>query len=185
MCTGERGYINFYVRVRPGSPARALALIQNAWHDAAPAVPLKYSFLDEDINAFYQSERTWTSIVASAGAMSICLSCLGLLGLASLAAVNRRKEVGIRKVLGASVRELVVLLSGEFLRLVVIAFVIAAPVTWYLMHQWLQGYATRIELHFAVLLVGGLVAVVTAILAVGWQALSAAGANPVSSLRSE
>ena len=185
ICTGERGYVNFYVRVRPGNPAKALALIQNAWREAAPAVPLKYSFLDEDINAFYQSEQTWTSIVASAGAMSIFLSCLGLLGLASLAAVNRRKEVGIRKVLGASMRELVVLLSAEFVRLVAIAFAVAAPLTWYIMHQWLQGYANRIELHFAVLLVAGGAAVTTAILAVGLQAISAAGANPVSSLRTE
>jgi putative ABC transport system permease protein len=185
ICTGDRGYINFYVRVQPGNPAKALALIQNAWREAAPAVPLKYSFLDEDISAFYQGEQTWASIVASAGAMSIFLSCLGLLGLASLAAVNRRKEVGIRKVLGASVRELVVLLSGEFVRLVAIAFLVAAPVTWYIMHQWLQGYAARIDLHFSVLLVGGIVAVITAILAVGFQAIRAASANPVSSLRFE
>jgi putative ABC transport system permease protein len=185
MCTGERGYINFYVRVSPGNPSRALALIQNAWHDAAPAVPLKYSFLDADLNAFYQGEQTWASIVASAGAMSIFLSCLGLLGLASLAAVNRRKEVGIRKVLGASVRELVMLLSGEFVRLVAIAFLIAAPLTWLIMQHWLDGYAARIELHFSVLLAAGMAAVVTAILAVGLQALRAASANPVSSLRSE
>jgi putative ABC transport system permease protein len=185
MCTGERGYVNFYVRLRPGNPSRALGLIQNAWHDAAPGVPLKYSFLDADINAFYQGEQTWASIVASAGAMSIFLSCLGLLGLASLAAVNRRKEVGIRKVLGASVRELVVLLSGEFVRLVAIAFLIAAPLTWLIMRHWLEGYAVRIELHFSVLLAAGIAAVVTAILAVGLQAIRAANANPVSSLRSE
>ncbi len=185
ICTGQRGYVNFYVRVRPGDPAKALALIQNAWRRAAPAIPFKYSFLDDDINAFYESEETWTSIVASAGGMSIFLSCLGLLGLASLAAVNRRKEIGIRKVLGASIRELVVLLSGEFILLVAIAFFVAAPVTWYIMHQWLQGYAVRIDLHFSFLLVAGIVAAFTATLAVGVQAIRAAGANPVSSLRSE
>jgi putative ABC transport system permease protein len=185
FCTGERGYINFYVAIRPGNPARALALLQKAWYDAAPAVPLKYSFLDEDINAFYQNEQTWTRIVASAGGMSIFLACLGLLGLASLAAVNRRKEVGIRKVLGASVRELVVLLSKDFLRLVAVAFLIATPVTWYLMHEWLQGYAVRIDLHVDVLLLAGVVAVLTATMAVGFQAIRSANANPVQSLRSE
>jgi putative ABC transport system permease protein len=185
FCTGERGYINFYVAIRPGNPARALSLLQKAWHDAAPAVPLKYSFLDEDINAFYQNEQTWTGIVASAGGMSILLACLGLLGLASLAAINRRKEIGIRKVLGASVRQVVVLLSKDFLQLVALAFLIASPVTWYLMHEWLQGYAIRIELQSSVLLLAGAVAILTAIMAVAFQALRSANANPVHSLRSE
>jgi putative ABC transport system permease protein len=185
ICTGDQGYINFYVRIRPGNPAKTLALLQKAWHDVAPAVPLKYSFLDDDINAFYQSEQTWTRIIACAGSMSIFLACLGLLGLASLAAINRRKEVGIRKVLGASIRELVILLSKDFLRLVAVAFLIATPLTWYLMHEWLQNYAVRIDLQFFILLLAGAVAVLSALLAVGLQALRSAGANPVQSLRSE
>ena len=185
ISTPERGFVNFYVRIRAGDPAHALSLLTRAWHNVAPAVPLKYSFLDEDINAFYQSEQTWTRIVATAGGVSIFLACLGLLGLASLAAVNRRKEVGVRKVLGASIPDLVFLLSKEFLLLVGIAFLIATPATWLWTHHWLQGYANRIDLPFSVLLLAGLAALLTALLATGLQALKAANANPINSLRSE
>jgi len=185
ISTPDRGFVNFYVRLRPGDPAKALALLTKAWHDVAPAVPLKYSFLDEDIKAFYQSEQTWTRIVAIAAGVSILLACLGLLGLASLAAVNRRKEVGVRKVLGASVPDLVLLLSKEFLVLVGIAFLIATPATWLWTHHWLQGYANRIDLNPAILLLAGLTALLTALLATGLQALKAANTNPIQSLRSE
>lgn len=185
ISTPERGFVNFYVRVRPGDPTNALAGLRTAWHNVAPAVPLKYSFLDEDINAFYQSEKTWTRIVATAGGVSIFLAGLGLLGLASLAAVNRRKEVSVRKVLGASVPDLVLLLSKEFLLLVGIAFLIATPAAAFWTHHWLQGYATRIDFDYSILLLAGGFALLTALLATGFQALKAANTNPVQSLRSE
>lgn len=185
MSTLDKGFANFYVRVRPGELRQTLAGLDAAWHDVAPAIPLKYSFLDEDINAFYQSEQSWTRIVATAGGVSVFLACLGLLGLAAIAAVNRRKEVGVRKVLGASTRDLVVLLSKEFLLLVGIAFVIATPATWLWTKHWLQGYASRIDLHFPVLLLAGVVAVLIAAIVTIFQAMRAARINPVQSLRSE
>jgi putative ABC transport system permease protein len=181
----DAGYIHFYVRLYPGNPARALADIHKAWNHVAPAIPIKYSFLDDDINGYYKNEQRWSSIVALAGGLSIFLASLGLLGLAALAAINRTKEIGVRKVLGASVASIIALISKGFLKLVVISFVIASPVAWYCMNKWLQGYADRITINGWVFVCAGVAAVAVAILAIGYQALKAAQANPIKSLRVE
>ncbi|HEV3251976.1 MAG TPA: FtsX-like permease family protein, partial [Puia sp.] len=135
---------HFFVRIRPGDPSKALAFIQAAWKKIAPDYPLKYNFLDEDLDRFFKSEARLSKIIGWAGGIAIFLACLGLLGLAALAVVNRTKEIGIRKVLGASVSSIIGLLSKDFLRLVVVAFVIATPIAWWLMTEWLQEYAYRI-----------------------------------------
>ncbi|HMC84312.1 MAG TPA: FtsX-like permease family protein, partial [Chitinophagaceae bacterium] len=127
----------------------------------------------------------WSSIVGWAGGISIFLASLGLFGLAALAAVNRQKEIGIRKVLGASVATIVRLLSGDFLKLVLIALVIASPLAWYFMHNWLQDYAYRINIGWWVFAVTGSIALLIAFLTISFQAVKAAIANPVTSLRSE
>lgn len=181
----DKGYVNFYVRLRPGNPSRALAGIERVWHALAPDVPLKYSFLDEDINGFYRSERNWSRIVAWAGGISIFLACLGLLGLASLAAANRTKEIGIRKVLGATEASVVFLIAREFFRLVGIAFIIATPAAWLLMNRWLADYADRIAIHWLVFAAVGLFTALLAMAAIGHQAIRAALLNPVKALRAE
>ena len=150
-----------------------------------PEYPLKYSFLDEDLRRFYEGEERWGKIVGWAGGISIFLACLGLLGLAALAAVNRTKEVGIRKVLGASVTGIVGLLSKDFLKLVVIALLIASPLAWYFMHRWLEGFAYRINIGWSVFLITAIGAMLVALVTVGVQAVKAAVANPVTSLRTE
>ena len=181
----DKGFSHFYVRINSGNPAPALADIQKAWKSSAPGIPMKYSFLDEDVDNYYKSEQKWTSIVGAAGGISIFLACLGLLGLATLAAVNRTKEIGIRKVLGASVSSVMVLLSKDFIRLIAVAFIIATPVAWYLMNKWLQDYAARIGISWWVFALTGAGAVLIAFISISSQSIKAAVANPVKSLRSE
>lgn len=178
----------FFVRINPGDPAPALETLQQAWTGVVPELPFLYSFLDEDLNRFYRAEERWSNIVGWAGGISIFLACLGLFGLAALAAVNRTKEVGIRKVLGASLAGIVGLLSRDFIRLVVLALVIATPLAWYFMRDWLDGFAYRIDLgtsFLSVALGAGLSAVAIAFLTVGIQAARAALVNPVESLKDE
>jgi putative ABC transport system permease protein len=175
----------FFVKIRPGNPTVALNAIQKAWAGIVPGYPLKYDFLDESLDRFYKSESKWSSIVGWAGGISIFLACLGLFGLAALAAVNRTREIGIRKVLGASLPGIVQLLSRDFLRLVLIAFVIATPVAWYFMNGWLQDFAYRVSIKWWVFVVTGGMALSIAFITIGMQALRAALANPVKSLRTE
>lgn len=175
----------FFVRIRPGDPSKSLATVQATWKKIAPAYPLKYSFLDEDLDRFYKSEARWSNIVGWAGGVSIFLACLGLLGLAALAAVNRTKEIGIRKVLGASLSAIISLLSKEFLKLVFIAFVIATPLAWYFMRKWLQDYVYRINIEWWVFAITCLVTIIIALITVSFQAIKTGMANPVKSLRTE
>ncbi|HTJ13606.1 MAG TPA: ABC transporter permease [Dinghuibacter sp.] len=176
---------HFYVRIAPGDPSGVLTFLGRTWSAMAPGLPFRYAFQDDEMNNLYATEARWSRIFGLAGGMSVFLACLGLFGLAALAAVNRHKEVSIRKVLGASVPGLVRLLSVEFSRLVLIALVIAAPLAWYLMHHWLQGYAFRIDIHWWVFAATGLVTLAVALLTVSLHALRAARANPVEGLRAE
>jgi putative ABC transport system permease protein len=175
----------YFVKVQKGDPTRSLARLHDSWKSVVPDLPFKYSFLDDDLNRFYRSEEKWSNIVGWAGGISIFLACLGLLGLAALTVINRTKEIGIRKVLGASVSGIVTLISKDFLKLVLIAFVIATPLAWYLMNQWLQDFAYRINITAWIFIAAGVSAVIIALVTVGLQALRAAVANPVNSLRTE
>ncbi|HMH34734.1 MAG TPA: ABC transporter permease [Puia sp.] len=181
----DKGYPHFYVRIAAGNPSPAIAAMQKAWGIAMPGIPLKYSFLDEDVNRFYQAEERWSSIVAWAGGISIFLACLGLLGLASLAAVNRTKEIGVRKVLGATIPNIVMLLSKDFIKLILIAFFIASPLAWYIMNKWLQDYVSRISISWVIFFFVGVFAVLSALTTIGFHAIKAAMTNPVKSLRTD
>jgi putative ABC transport system permease protein len=181
----DEGYKYFYVRINPGNPKKALAALHKVWSAVAPGIPMKYSFLDEDVNNYYRSEQTWSSIVGWAGCVSIFLACLGLFGLAALVVVNRTKETGIRKVLGASVADIVALLSKGFVKLIVIAFLIASPLAYYFMHQWLESYASRIGISYWIFAGAGAGVILVALLTIGFHAIKAAFVNPVNSLRSE
>jgi putative ABC transport system permease protein len=175
----------FFVRVGGGDPSESLAAIGAAWKDAVPDLPFRYYFLDENLDKFYQAEVRWRNIMAWAGGISIFLACLGLFGLASLAAANRVREIGIRKILGASVTEIVRLLTGGFLQLVLLAFLIASPVVWYLMHQWLQKFAYRIDIGWTIFAFTALLALGIAFLTIGLQAYRSARANPAKNMRIE
>ena len=175
----------YFIRIKPGNPAPALDAIKKAWISVVSDLPLKYDFLDESLNRFYKSESKWSNIVGWAGGISIFLACLGLFGLASLASVNRIKEIGIRKVLGASVTGIVGLLSKDFLKLIAIALMIATPLAWYFMNNWLQNFAYRINVRWYVFVATGIITVLIAFITISFQAIKAAVANPVKSLRTE
>jgi putative ABC transport system permease protein len=183
--SAEKGFTHFYARINPGNPRPALIAIQKAWGSVVPGIPMKYSFLDEDVNNYYKAEQRWTSIVGIAGGISIFLASLGLLGLATLAAINRTKEIGVRKVLGASVTSIIALLSKDFIKLILISFAIASPLAWYFMNKWLQDYATRIHISWWVFVLSGSGAILIALITISFQSIKAAIANPVKSLRSE
>ena len=175
----------YFVRLKAGDPAKALAAMQRTWNALVTDIPFNYVFLDENIENFYKSEVRWSRIIGWAGGISIFLACLGLLGLAALAAVNRTKEIGVRKVLGASVPDIIGLLSKDFLKLVAIAIVIASPLAWYFMSKWLQDFAYRVNIGWLVFFIAGLSAVTLALVTISLQAIRAAMANPVKSLRTE
>lgn len=176
---------HFFVRIQPGDPSRALVAINTIWKKIAPEYPLKYNFLDEDLDRFYKSEERLSNIISWTGGIAIFLACLGLFGLASLAVVNRTREIGIRKVLGASVSTLFALISKDFVRLVTIAFLIAVPTAWLLMTKWLQEYVYRINIEWWVFCIAGMAIIFIALLTVCFHAIRAAMANPVKSLRTE
>jgi putative ABC transport system permease protein len=162
-----------------------LAAIEGAWKTAYPQGIFSYKFLDDQIDAFYKAEERLFTLFKIFSGLAMLISCLGLWGLATFAAQSRTKEIGIRKVLGASVNRIVILLSKDFLLLVLAAMIIATPLAWYGMNQWLQNYAFRINISWWIIGLTGMVAVLIAIITVSSQAIKAAFSNPVDSLRSE
>jgi putative ABC transport system permease protein len=175
----------YFIRLKPGHPANAIAGIQSAWDKLVPDQPLIFNFLDESLDRFYHSEKRWSGIVGWAGGLAVFLACLGLFGLAALSAINRTKEIGIRKVLGASVLSIVGLISGQFMRLVIIAIVIAVPLSWYIMSRWLRDFAYQMEIGWWIFGLAALIGITIALLTISMQAIRAGLTNPVKSLRSE
>jgi putative ABC transport system permease protein len=162
-----------------------LEKIASGWHKDFPSVPFSYSFLDEEVQNQYETEITLSRIINSFTVMAIVISCLGLFGLIAFSAEQRKKEIGVRKVLGASIAGIVQLLSKDFLKLVVLAIVMATPVAWWVMHKWLQAFAYRISISWWMFALAGFIAVIIALVTISFQAIRAAIANPVKSLRTE
>lgn len=162
-----------------------LKSIEAAWRKLNPNEPFDYSFLDQDFQKNYQAENRLASIVSYFTIIAILISCLGLFGLAAFSAEQRTKEIGVRKVLGATTTNIVGLLSKDFLKLVAIAVVIASPVAWYVMNQWLQDFAYRVNISWVVFVITSFMALCIALLTIGFQAVRAALSNPVKSLRTE
>jgi putative ABC transport system permease protein len=177
------------VRIRAEHISSTVAAMENAWRIAAPDSPWIGSFLDDNITRLYRNQKRLTTLALSATGVTIALSCMGLFALAALIISQRTKEIGIRKVLGASVAGIIGLLTKDFLKLVGIAIIIALPIAWYLMSAWLKDYAYQIELRslsgFVMFFGAGTLAVVIAFLTVAFQATRAARSNPVDALRSE
>jgi putative ABC transport system permease protein len=173
------------VKVKTKDIAGLLASVKKQWLALAADAPFEYSFLDESFNNTYQSEQKISRILGLFAGLTIFVACLGLFGLASFTAEQRTKEIGVRKVLGASVTSIVGLLSKDFLKLVFIAIVIASPIAWWAMNRWLQDFAYRIDIEWWVFAGAGLLAVGIALLTVSFQSVRAALMDPVKSLRSE
>jgi ABC-type antimicrobial peptide transport system permease subunit len=168
-----------------GSVKTTLAELERVWKSVHPDLPFEYSFVDDSIARLYEKETKTGQLVNAATAVAILISCLGLFGLATFTAQQRTKEIGIRKVLGASVAGIVALLSADFLKLVLIALAFASPLAWWGLTEWLKDFAYKVDVAWWVFALAGLVAVGIALLTVSFQSVKAALANPVESLRSE
>ena len=173
------------IRISGHNPAQSLERIRQTWQQLFPNEVFEYEFLDEQVAKFYETETMITRLVNTFTAIAILICCLGLYGLVSQVVVQRTKEIGIRKVLGASVASIVTLLSKDFLKLVIIAIVLASPIAWYVMNGWLQDFAYRIDIAWWVFALAGILAISIALLTVSFQSIKAALTNPVNSLRSE
>jgi len=173
-----------YIRIK-GDTHNAIAAIESATENINPAFPFRYSFLDDDFANQYRGERAVSSLVNIFAGVSIFIACLGLLGLSSFSADQRAKEIGVRKVHGASTRSLIVLLSRQYAILMIIAFVIAAPLSWFYMKKWLSDFEYRTDMDLTLFLLAGVVAFTIGALTVSYKSYSAATANPVKTLKEE
>jgi putative ABC transport system permease protein len=176
---------NLAVRIRPGDIPKTIALLKQSFETISRTQPWDFSFFDEEFDALYRKERRTGQIFGAFAFLAVFIACLGLLGLAAFAVERRTKEIGVRKVLGASASHLVVDLSREFVGLVLLANVIAWPVAYFAMSKWLQAFAYRIHLSLGTFLLAALGALAVAVLTVSTQTLRAASRNPVESLRYE
>jgi putative ABC transport system permease protein len=173
------------VSVQSQNYSQLLKDVERAWTKMAPTVPFVYSFLDEEFQRNYEKERYTSRIIICFTIIAILIACLGLFGLVAFSAEQRTKEIGVRKVLGASITNIIALLAKEFILLVMIAIVVAVPLAWYGMSKWLEHFAFRIEMNWWMFFAAGIIAVIIALCTVSFQSIKAALANPVKSLRTE
>jgi ABC-type antimicrobial peptide transport system permease subunit len=185
IATNMTMYTQAGIKLETKNISSTLQAVKKIWDETFPNFVYEYRFLDDKIESFYKQEGQLAQLYKIFAAIAIFLSCLGLYGLASFMAVQRIKEVGIRKVLGATAGNIVYMFSKEFIILIAIAFAIATPLAWYYMRQWLQDYAYRINISWWILAAGGLATMIIALATISFQAIRAAMANPVKSLRTE
>ena len=186
VCTAPEHTSAMYLRIKPGvSTEQALAKIEKIMKKDNPAYPFNYIFVDDQFNAMFISEMLISKLSRVFAALAVIISCLGLFGLAAYTAERRTKEIGIRKVLGASISGVAALLSKDFIKLVSVSCILAFPIAWWMMHNWLQGYQYRITISWWIFLAAGLLAIIIAIVTISFHAIKAAISNPVKSLRTE
>ena len=185
LSTWKDVYQTVSIKIKPGAEKSVLPFVEKLWNQHFPDYVYEYDFLDDTISNFYKQENQLSMLYKIFAVIAIFISCLGLYGLVSFMAVQRTKEIGIRKVLGASVRHIIYLMSKEFTLLIIVAFVISAPIAYYVMHKWLQNYSYRISLSASIFLLAIVSSIIIAWVTVGQRAIKAAIANPVKSLRTE
>ena len=173
------------IRINPQNISKTIAYIQEVWQKMVPYYPLDYFFLDESFEQMHIADKKMCEIFSVFAVLAIFVACLGLFGLAAFTAEQKTKEIGVRKVLGASVSNIYLLLSREFLKWVMLANIIAWPVAYFAMHKWLQNFAYRAKIGFDIFLISAGVALIISVLTVSFQSIKAAVANPVDSLRYE
>jgi len=181
----SKGAGTLSVRISSSDIPALIQNIQNRWKGLSSNREFSYSFLDDNFDALYRSEQRTGAISIAFTSLAIIIACLGLFGLAAYAAEQRTKEIGIRKVLGANVTTIVNMLSKDFIRLVLIAIVVAIPIGWWAMHSWLQGFAYRQNIQWWVPVAAALSAIAIAFITISFQSVKAALTNPVKSLKSE
>ena len=186
IAINERNRLEYiFVRIKPFGLSASFDHLKSQWHRIFPNTEFKGSWLNENTERQYRNEKRLSNIFISGAIIAILISCIGLLAMAMMTMVQRTKEVGIRKVLGSSVSAIVLLLSKDFIKLVLLASILAFPIAWWVMHNWLQSFAYRIEISWWIFALATLIALVIAMATVSFQAVKAALANPVKSLRSE
>ena len=182
----DRFYTNyFFIKVTGQNIPSTLSSLQKLWKERVPSRPFEYSFLDDDYKSLYVTEQKTAAVFSTFSTLAILLACMGLFGLAAFTTAQRTKEIGIRKVLGAEVSSIILLIAKDFLKLTLIAVIIAAPIAWYFMHKWLQDFAYHINIQWWVFAGAGALSVLIAFVTVSLQSVKTALANPVDSLRSE
>jgi putative ABC transport system permease protein len=179
------GFSTMSVKINGRQSSQAIAFIQSTWKKVFPEYPFNYQFLDDHFKEIYRTDAQISRMVAIMAGLAILISCLGLFGLASFSTEKRTKEIGIRKILGASIKDVVFLLSRHFIVLVLIANLIAWPLAWLALHQWIQNYAYRVAISWWVFVLAGLAALLIALATVSFQAINTALSNPVKALRTE
>jgi putative ABC transport system permease protein len=185
IITDKASYNEASIMLASKDLAQEMQAIEKIWNTTFPDFVFEYKFLDKKVESFYKQENQLSRLYKVFAGIAIFLSCLGLYGLASFMAVQRIKEVGIRKVLGASPGNIVYLFSKEFILLISISFAIASPIAWFFMNKWLQDYPFRVDISWWIFIAGGVLSILIALISVSFQAIRAALANPVESLRSE
>jgi putative ABC transport system permease protein len=173
------------IRLAGNALSPGMNYINNEWQKILPGYPLKYQFYDEWFDSMYRSEEYFARTISLFAILAVVISCIGILGLSIFSSERRTKEIGIRKINGARISEILVMLNRDFIILVIIAYLIAIPVAWYSMHKWLQGFAYKTDLSWWIFVLAGLLAMVIALFTVNWQSWKAATRNPVEALRYE
>lgn len=173
------------VKIEANNISKTIVSIEKTWQNLMPADPFEYYFLDELFDEQYQAEEDFGNLFLSFALLAIFISCLGLLGLAAHSTIQRKKEIGIRKIIGASVVNIVNLLSKDFIKLVGISFLISSPLAWYAMYNWLEDFAYKIDIEWWMFIVAGTIAIAIALFTVSFQAINAAIANPIKALKTE
>lgn len=185
MLLGQEPNYEMAIRLSPGNTQAQIQTLEALWKKYAPGAAFEYSFLDQNFDALFRAEQRMSQIILIFTVLAIGIACLGLLGLAAYTAEQRAKEMSIRKVMGASVPQLMILMSRDFAILILVAFVIAAPLAWYFTDNWLAGFANRIDIDLSVLIISGAVAMVVALFTISSQSLRVARENPVRAMRME
>jgi putative ABC transport system permease protein len=181
----EWGYNELSVKIEKGRTEEGIAAVKKVWDELVPSYPFDYTFLDAHFEEVYRSDNQMSSVVAIMAGLSILISCIGLFGLAAITIEKKTKEIGVRKVLGATESQITVLLSRNFAMLIMIAFVMACPITYYALHRWLESFAYRININFWLFGLGGVLALTIGLLTISYHTFRSARANPVKALRYE
>ena len=181
----EWGYQELSVKIEKGRTGEGIAAVKKVWDELVPSFPFDYTFLDAHFEEVYRSDKQMSAVVAIMAGLSILISCIGLFGLAAITIEKKTKEIGVRKVLGATEGQITVLLSRNFAMLIVIAFLIVSPITYYALHRWLESFAYRININLLLFVLGGALALVIGLLTISYHTLRSARSNPVKALRYE
>ena len=185
MLTEEQTLENIFIKTSGTDTKEVIAFLKKEWEVVAPDLPFEYNFLDDTMKVQYLAEEKWGSIISYSMGIAIILSCLGLFGIVALGLESRKKEIGIRKVLGAQVQQIIWLFTGKYFKLVIIAFIIATPISYYLINQWLLNFAYRIEVNLSIYLIAAVIIGGISSITISMKIINAALRNPVDALRSE